>query len=187
VTLPRHPPTQPRPAIRWGFWGFVAALVLLTPDILRPAGWSFLDGVDLIFHEAGHLIFMPFGETLYLMGGSLFQVLLPAALAGVFFRRGEGLSAAVVLLWAAQNLGNVSVYVADAQDRALPLLGDDPDTHDWWQILGAWDALPLCTALGRGIWFLGVAVALLAVWVAYRAALSATPADERTVTQDRRF
>ena len=161
----------------------MVALVLLAPEILHPAGWSFLDGVDLIFHEAGHLLFMPFGETLYLMGGSLFQVLLPSVLAGVFFRRGEGVNAAVVLLWAAQNLGNVSVYIADAQERALPLLGDDPDHHDWWQILGGWNALPLCTTLGHMVWFLGVAVALLSVGVAYHAAW----ADEGTSRRSKRF
>ena len=121
----------------------MVALVLLGPNILYPANWIFLNGVDLVFHEAGHVIFMPFGETLYLMGGSLFQVLLPMMLAGVFFRRGEQVNAAVMLLWAAQNLGNVSVYIADAQERALPLLGGDPDHHDWWQILGNWNALPL--------------------------------------------
>ena len=175
-------PSAPRSVHRWAFWGFMVALFMLTPDILKPAGWSFLDGVDLIFHEAGHLIFMPFGETYYLMGGSLFQVLLPFALAGVFFWRGEGVSAAVVMLWAAQNLGNVSVYIADAQERALPLLGGDPDHHDWWQILEAWNALPLCTSLGRGVWFLGVTVALLAVWIAYRAAWT----EDRTATPGQR-
>ena len=161
----------------------MVALVLLGPNILYPANWTFLDGVDLIFHEAGHVIFMPFGETLYLMGGSLFQVLLPMMLAGVFFRRGERVNAAVMLLWAAQNLGNVSVYIADAQERALPLLGDDPDHHDWWQILGGWNALPLCTTLGHIVWFSGVAVALLSVWMAYQA----TWTTDGTSIQDERL
>jgi hypothetical protein len=154
----------------WAFWAFVAALLVLSPGILKPSfeGFNFLNGVDLIFHEAGHMLFIPFGETLMIMGGSLFQVLLPALLAGVFFWRGEGVSAGVVLLWTAQSLGNVSVYVADAQERALPLITGDPDTHDWWQLLSGWNALPMCTTLGRIVWFSGVIVALLAVWVAYR-------------------
>ena len=150
------------------FWAFIAALALLSPDILRPEGWSFLDGVDVIFHEAGHVLFRPFGDTWYLLGGSVFQVLLPAALAGVFYWRGERVSAAVVLLWAAQNLGYVSVYIADARARALPLLGDDPDAHDWWQLLGGWNLLAQDLLLGRVVWLAGVALALWAVWVAYR-------------------
>ncbi|WP_189087647.1 hypothetical protein [Deinococcus ruber] len=157
-----------RPAPRWMFWAFMGALALLTPDILRPEGWSFLDGVDVLFHEAGHVLFMPFGNTLYLLGGSVFQVLLPAFLAGVFYWRGERVSAAVVLLWAAQNLGYVSVYIADARARALPLLGDDPDAHDWWQLLGGWNLLTHDLLLGRVVWLAGVATALWAVWVAYR-------------------
>ena len=86
----RLEPQALRPAPAWAFWVFLASLLLLAPDILNPAGWSFLDGVDLIFHEAGHVMFAPLGDTLMLMGGSLFQVLVPAALAGVFFWRGEG-------------------------------------------------------------------------------------------------
>ena len=166
--ISRLVPRALRPAPAWAFWVWLAAMFLLTPDILNPVGWSFLDGVDLIFHEAGHLIFMPFGETLYLMGGSLFQILLPTVLAGVFFWRGEGVSAAALLLWTAQSMANVSVYIADAQDRQLPLMTGDPDTHDWWQLLGGWGALPQCVAIGKAVWFVGVALALLAVWVAYR-------------------
>ena len=164
----RLEPQALRPAPAWAFWVFLASLLLLAPDILNPAGWSFLDGVDLIFHEAGHVMFAPLGDTLMLMGGSLFQVLVPAALAGVFFWRGEGVSAAAILLWTAQNLANVSVYIADAQGRLLPLITGDPDTHDWWQLLGGWGALPQCVAIGRAVWFAGVALALLSVWVAYR-------------------
>ena len=103
-----------RPAPAWAFWVFLAALLLLAPDILKPAGWSFLDGVDLIFHEAGHVLFTPLGDTPMVLGGSLLQVLVPAVLTGVFFWRGEGVSTAAMLLWTAQNLANVSVYVADA-------------------------------------------------------------------------
>ena len=61
-----------RLAPAWAFWVFLGGLAVLTPDLLRPAGWSFLDGVDLIFHEAGHVLFSPFGPTLMLLGGSLF-------------------------------------------------------------------------------------------------------------------
>ncbi|MBP9812342.1 zinc ribbon domain-containing protein, partial [Candidatus Gracilibacteria bacterium] len=45
---------------------------------------SFIHGVNLIFHEAGHVIFMPFGKFMTILGGSLFQCMLPAILVGVF-------------------------------------------------------------------------------------------------------
>ena len=52
--ISRLEPQAPRPAPAWAFWVFLASLLLLAPDLLKPVGWSFLDGVDLIFHEAGH-------------------------------------------------------------------------------------------------------------------------------------
>ena len=37
-----------------------------------------LDGANLIFHEAGHILFLFFGESLQALGGSLIQVAIPA-------------------------------------------------------------------------------------------------------------
>ncbi len=50
-----------------------------------PYQWHLIDGVNLVIHEAGHIIFMPFGEFMMIAGGSLFQVIMPAAFAGYFF------------------------------------------------------------------------------------------------------
>ena len=38
---------------------------------------AFLHGPNLIFHEAGHIIFSPFGEFMMILGGSLGQCLMP--------------------------------------------------------------------------------------------------------------
>ncbi len=37
-------------------------------------GESFLHLIHLVFHEAGHVVFMPFGRFLMVLGGGLFQV-----------------------------------------------------------------------------------------------------------------
>jgi len=37
-------------------------------------------------HEFGHILFLPFGEFMTLLGGSLFQVALPLIFGGVFLR-----------------------------------------------------------------------------------------------------
>ncbi|PYM31744.1 MAG: zinc ribbon domain-containing protein, partial [Candidatus Rokuibacteriota bacterium] len=42
---------------------------------------AFLHGVNLIFHEAGHVIFGFLGEFIAVAGGSLNQVLIPAICA----------------------------------------------------------------------------------------------------------
>ena len=111
------------------------------PSALLLAAWgmslagapaSFLDGVDLAFHEAGHIVFSPFGQTLHVLGGTMLQLFIPALLAGYFlFRRGP-CSAAVCLWWLGQNLLNVSVYMADAREMKLDLVGGGE--HDWTQI-----------------------------------------------------
>ena len=44
----------------------------------QPGGvLGFIHGIDLIFHEAGHVIFGFFGQFLAVLGGSLMQVLIP--------------------------------------------------------------------------------------------------------------
>jgi len=40
-------------------------------------GSSFLHLISIPFHEAGHLIFAPFGDLMTSLGGSLMQVLVP--------------------------------------------------------------------------------------------------------------
>jgi hypothetical protein len=40
-------------------------------------GLSWFHNIDLVFHAAGHLLFIPFGRTMTIFGGSLLQVLMP--------------------------------------------------------------------------------------------------------------
>jgi hypothetical protein len=97
----------------------------------HPDHWRMIDGVNLIIHEAGHLIFRPFGEFLMIAGGSLFQVIVPLVFAGYFYFNRNHYSCALVLFWAGESLLNVSVYAADAVEMQLPLLGGNDSIHDW--------------------------------------------------------
>ena len=119
-----------------------------------PMQWHFLDGVDLLIHEAGHVLFMPFGEFLTVLGGSLFQVLVPIVFSGYFFFQKELYSGALVLFWVSQSLVNVSVYIKDAMVMQLPLLGDG--LHDWNFILSTLHLLPQTAVIGSACYFLGV-------------------------------
>ena len=107
-----------------------------------PYEWKFLDGVNLIIHEAGHMVFMPFGEFMMIAGGSLFQVIMPAAFVYYFFRECKFFSASLVLFWVGQSLINVSVYANDAQAMNLPLLGGGDAIHDWNYLLSVTGLLP---------------------------------------------
>jgi len=103
---------------------------------------SFLHNVNLLFHEAGHIIFRPFGELLTVLGGSLLQLLMPLLCAGTFLIKERNVfGAAVALWWVGENFLDIAPYVNDARARVLPLLGgvtgrDVPGYHDWEVILG---------------------------------------------------
>ena len=135
--------------------------------LTRPGDWHFLDNVTLIMHEAGHVVFSPFGWWLTIAGGSIFQVLVPLVFAVTFWRSGQRFAACVVALWVAASLFNLSVYVGDARARALPLLtdGNDPDreSHDWWQLLSALNMLRYDKTFSGFVWLGGAVWYVLSV------------------------
>jgi hypothetical protein len=89
-----------------------------------------LDLVNLAFHEAGHLFLIPFGETMHFLGGTLGQLAVPAGLVVYFLMVArQPFAAAVCGWWIGENLINIAVYMADARDLALPLVGGGH--HDW--------------------------------------------------------
>jgi hypothetical protein len=128
---------------------------------------SFISLVDLVFHEAGHVIFGLFGSFVGALGGSLNQVLVPAVCTLAFARQRQLAAAAVTLFWTGENVLAVAVYVADARVTRLPLLAEGL-THDWNFLLGRLGLLAWAEALGRLVFVLGaltllVALALLAL------------------------
>ena len=156
----------------WGIFGRGLGLVVmgvLAWQALRrgvtfaPPGalLGILDGANLIFHEAGHVLFVFFGEFLQVLGGSVTQVAIPAMCAGYFARRRQPAALAAALFWAGESTTNVAIYVADARRLALPLLGGDGTTHDWNYLLERLGLLEWADLLGRLVFALG-AVAILA-------------------------
>ncbi len=127
--------------------------------------------VNLIFHEAGHTLCSFFGEFIYILGGSLFQVLVPSVVAVYFLKRGETFSFSIILLWVATNVQEVAIYMADAQARVLPLLGDDPESHDWhalFQMTGflekSSDIASVVSTIAHFIFVFAVVFGLYIVW-----------------------
>ncbi len=132
-----------------GLLGVVGAVVILA-FVYRTSIDGFipvLDHTNLAFHEAGHVFFGVLGPTLGLYGGTLGQLVFPAAVTASFLHKGAPLSAAFALLWLFQNILNIARYVADARAQQLPLVGNGD--HDWFNILSRWGALPADTALAR--------------------------------------
>jgi hypothetical protein len=140
---------QARPATtpwrRTWRWVLAAAVtVLLAWLTYSRDGWiPILSGFDLGVHEFGHLLTLWAPALLCSFAGSFLQVAAPLLLGAYFWWRRDQLAVVLMVAWAAENLHNVSVYVADAQVMVLPLLGDDGSGagHDWHNILLALDAL----------------------------------------------
>ena len=103
---------------------------------VNPGQWHFIDNVNLFIHEGGHVVFMFFGQFLYVLGGSLMQVLLPSLFVVYFYATGQKYSAALTLFWVGENLLNVAAYAGDAIKMQMPLLFGDNSIHDWnWLLI----------------------------------------------------
>ncbi len=125
------------------WWGcrFIA-----TPLETNYAGESVLHLINLPFHEAGHLIFMPLGRFMMFLGGSLAQILMPVICLGTFLlKTRDPFGASVALWWTAENFMDIAPYINDARAMDLMLLGGvtgkETDGHDWNNILTMLDWL----------------------------------------------
>jgi hypothetical protein len=136
----------------------------------HPDQWRMIDGLNLVIHEAGHVVFRPFGEFVMIAGGSLFQVIVPLTFAGYFYFNKQYFSCAFVLFWVGESLLNVSVYAADSVVMQLPLLGGDNSIHDWNYMLDDLGLLRQTASIARGIRALGTLTIIFAiVWAIYAA------------------
>ncbi len=128
--------------------------------------WFLTHSLNLLPHEAGHFFFRFFGEFMMFLGGSLLQVLFPCLFAWYSLSNDQALGLQVSLLWLGQNFLDVAAYAADAQARAMPLLGGlGPEAHDWHNLLamaGLLEHTPLVAGLiyaaAFPVWALMVAV-----------------------------
>ncbi len=113
---------------------------IVTPLETNYTGESFLHLINLPFHEAGHLLFMPFGRFMMFLGGSLGQTLMPlACLVTFLIKTRDPFGASVALWWTAENFMDMAPYINDARTLDLMLLGGvtgkETDGHDWNNLL----------------------------------------------------
>jgi hypothetical protein len=124
-------------------------------------GFVFLDYANLAFHEAGHPIFGIFGSTLGLYGGTLGQLVFPAAALLAFWRQREPIGFTVAAVWLFENCLNIARYMADARVQVLPLAGGGE--HDWSEIFTRWGVLSSDTSIARVVTTAGW-IGMLAAW-----------------------
>jgi hypothetical protein len=126
------PVSRPALAAWLAFYG-----LFLVYALGNRSGFLFIDQVNLVVHEAGHLLFGWFGSTLGLWGGTLFELIVPAALAVYFIARRQATGAAFSAFFFFENFLYISTYMADARAQVLPLVTvGDPERgeHDWFRI-----------------------------------------------------
>ncbi|MFZ3222844.1 MAG: hypothetical protein WA142_07085 [Rugosibacter sp.] len=168
LTLPGKDAGDPtflavRAAVLFGLmvWG----AYLMTRDVTDGEVFqSFMHNILLPIHEAGHVLFMPFGEFLTIAGGSLFQVLLPLAIGVAFLRKNrDPFGAAVCLWWAGISLIDLAPYIYDALHPQLMLLGGhtgEDGPHDWIYLFETLGGLQHAQAWGRFVRMVGALLAM---------------------------
>lgn len=152
----------------WG-WSFIFS-DLKSPEMNQ----SFMHYINLVFHEAGHILFRPFGEILTILGGSLMQLLVPVVAMGAFiFKHRDNFAASICLWWLAQSMMDLVPYIHDARAQELWLLGgvkgkDIPGIHDWHNILSRLDLLNYDHVLASVTAVLAIGLMLVSfAWGAY--------------------
>jgi len=114
---------------------------MCAPMACGYAGRSFMHLVNLPFHEAGHVLFRPFGQFMMMAGGSLMQVLAPfICLLAFLLKTRDTFAASMALWWMGESLIDLAPYINDARELKMILLGgvtgrDVDGYHDWEFIL----------------------------------------------------
>jgi zinc ribbon protein len=127
---------------------------------------------NLVFHEAGHILFIPLGRFMTVLGGSLTQVLVPLVCAGAFlWQTRDAFGAAIAIWWAGQSLTDVAPYINDARDLQLVLLGGktgaEVEGHDWEYLLNAMGVSHLDHTIALVVQTIGNLTMIIAlVWAA---------------------
>lgn len=157
------------------FWGRVVTLVLFSlwglvligKDIRTGELYnSFIHGPLLVFHEAGHVVFMLFGQYIAVAGGTLGQLIMPAVLLGALLWRRDPFGAAIGLWLFGVSLLDVAPYVYDAKEPYLVLLGGhtgEAGGHDWIQLLTPLGLREYSQTLGWWVHKLGALVVLASI------------------------
>ena len=154
-------------------WSFMT-LSIEHSQMLPSFTHFILSRVNLVFHEAGHVVFLPLGRFMSILGGSLLQVLVPLICTVAFLTRHlDTFAASVTLWWTGQSLIELAPYINDARAQELMLLGgvtgrDRPGYHDWNNLLSQLGWLRYDHFFGELVHYSGVAlVALSLLWGLY--------------------
>jgi hypothetical protein len=134
----------------------------------------FIDNVNLVIHEGGHLLFSWLGSTMTLWGGTLLQWLVPFLLAIYFWTQRQATAYVFSLFFFFENWLYTAAYMADARAQVLPLVGvgdmeSEESMHDFYRIftqLGVLNHDTQIAAVVRTLGWLGMISCV--AWLAWR-------------------
>jgi hypothetical protein len=135
-------------------WYTLRYVVLRTP-------YTVIDNANLLFHEAGHVIFGFTGEFIMMFGGTLMQMLVPISIIIYFFRKQDRFASVFGVWWLGQNMINIAYYISDARAQVLPLLGGG--RHDWNYLLTRIGLINQDELIGGIVFFTGSILMLVSV------------------------
>jgi len=128
------------PGMRWGNLLFIVRTFIFLP-----------------LHEGGHFLFILLPRTLYVLGGSFWQIVFPL-LWFIIALRQRSQTFPFALFWTGENMMDVSLYMRDAPGRMLPLLGGDKTGHDWHYLLSQWNAMDAAETLADVFYYGGALI-----------------------------
>ena len=156
-------------------WLVLYSLFLLYAAINAP-NFLFIDLANLFFHEAGHPLFSPFGYTITILGGTLFELIVPLACFVFFFFKRETAAVAFCSYWFFENFLYIGTYMADARAQELPLVGSGD--HDWAILFSYWGVLRHDLEIGHTTRLLGwLGMLATMAWLAWRTYRTLTDTD----------
>lgn len=137
----------------------------LVRHIADPLYRTWFGGITLAFHEMGHIVFIPFGRTLTIAGGSIMQLLVPLAAAiYLLVKQKDWFGLGVGLAWLSFATFELATYIGDAARMELPLVSlGGGYHHDWSTLLTQWRIIDHCDAIATGVRLLAGAIGLSAI------------------------
>ena len=126
--------------------------------LAQQGSFLWIDVVNLITHEGGHLLFGWLGPRLGIWGGTLLQLGVPLLLAGYFYSHAQITGFTFCMFFLFENLLYTATYMCDARIMALPLVSagsSDYIEHDWHTIFTSMGVLQYDSLIGNCVRVLG--------------------------------
>jgi len=130
--------------------------------------WVFIDGVNLLLHEAGHFLWGWGNVAQQALGGTIGQLMWPAMFACYFYwYQNERFATFACVWWFGQNFMSISNYMTDAVPRRLPLIGSEQ--HDWEFLFKRWDVYDKSIEIARVFHIIGATIMIGSLaWLVWR-------------------